>query len=169
MRKEFEEAIELYGNLSRSSRRRKRIPSSVRVRFQGRVRRGDSPVPQGDRPGPDFGDPYNDIGVYLIKRGDLSGAIPWLEQAKRAPRYEPRHFPYLNLGRIYLRQGQSPERCANSEPRRASRPAIRGHARCSTGFAHTLTDRGSGRGATRRLGVWAIRHLGAQSPNCQVA
>jgi Flp pilus assembly protein TadD len=27
---------------------------------------------------PDFGNPYNDIGAYLIERGDLRGAIPWL-------------------------------------------------------------------------------------------
>ena len=55
---------------------------------------------------PDFGNPYNDIGVYLIEREDLDGAIPWLEKAKRARRYEPRHFPYMNLGRIYLQRGQ---------------------------------------------------------------
>ena len=24
----------------------------------------------------------------------------------RAPRYEPRHFPYLNLGRIHLRRSR---------------------------------------------------------------
>jgi Tfp pilus assembly protein PilF len=50
---------------------------------------------------PDFGNPYNDIGVYLIERKKLDDAIPWLEKAKEAKRYEPRHFPYLNLGRIF--------------------------------------------------------------------
>ena len=55
---------------------------------------------------PDFGNPYNDIGVYLMQKGDLEGAVPWLEKAKQAPRYEPRQFPYMNLGRIYLRRGQ---------------------------------------------------------------
>jgi Tfp pilus assembly protein PilF len=54
---------------------------------------------------PDFGNPYNDIGVYLMQKGELAAAIPWLERAKAARRYEPRHFPYLNLGRIYLAQG----------------------------------------------------------------
>jgi Tfp pilus assembly protein PilF len=54
---------------------------------------------------PDFGNPYNDIGAYLIELGQLEEAIPWLERAKRAPRYEPRHFPYLNLGRLYLAKG----------------------------------------------------------------
>ncbi|MBI4277786.1 MAG: tetratricopeptide repeat protein [Armatimonadetes bacterium] len=55
---------------------------------------------------PDFGNPYNDIGVYLMQRGKLDEAIPWLEKAKQAKRYEPRHFPCLNLGRIYLSQGR---------------------------------------------------------------
>ncbi|MEW6055930.1 MAG: tetratricopeptide repeat protein [Bdellovibrionota bacterium] len=54
---------------------------------------------------PDFGNPYNDIGTYFMKKGELDNAVPWLEQAKEAKRYEPKHFPYLNLGRIYLSQG----------------------------------------------------------------
>ncbi len=55
---------------------------------------------------PDFGNPYNDIGSYLIHLGRVDQAIPWLELAKKAPRYEPRHFPYLNLYRAYLKLGQ---------------------------------------------------------------
>jgi Tfp pilus assembly protein PilF len=54
---------------------------------------------------PDFGNPYNDIGAYLIAKGEPDEAIEWLEQAKRAPRYEPRHFPFMNLGRIYANKG----------------------------------------------------------------
>lgn len=54
---------------------------------------------------PDFGNPYNDIGAYLIDLNRYDEAIPWLEQALKAKRYEPRHFPYLNLGRIYLAKG----------------------------------------------------------------
>ena len=55
---------------------------------------------------PDFGNPYNDIGVYLMQQDRLDEAVPWLERAKGARRYEPRHFPYLNLGRIHLKQGK---------------------------------------------------------------
>ena len=62
---------------------------------------------------PSFGNPYNDIGSYLVHQNRLEEAIPWLEKAKLAPRYEPRHFPYLNLGRIYLRLGRVRE--ANRE------------------------------------------------------
>jgi tetratricopeptide (TPR) repeat protein len=54
---------------------------------------------------PNFGNPYNDIGVYLMRLGRFDEAIPWLERAKEASRYEPRHFPYLNLGNIYLLRG----------------------------------------------------------------
>ncbi len=54
---------------------------------------------------PEFGNPYNDIGSYLIQKGQPEKAIPWLELAKKAPRYEPRHFPYLNLFRIYMKMG----------------------------------------------------------------
>ena len=55
---------------------------------------------------PDFGNPYNDIGSYLIHLGRVDQAIPWLELAKKASRYEPRHFPYLNLYRAYTKLGQ---------------------------------------------------------------
>ncbi len=54
---------------------------------------------------PEFGNPYNDIGVYLMQQQRFDEAIPWLERAKAARRYEPRHFPYINLGRIYLTKG----------------------------------------------------------------
>jgi tetratricopeptide (TPR) repeat protein len=55
---------------------------------------------------PEFGNPYNDIGVYLMQHGKLQEAIPWLEKANQAKRYEPRQFPFMNLGRIYLKQGR---------------------------------------------------------------
>src|SRR5262249_20660976 len=51
---------------------------------------------------PEFGNPYNDIGAYMIEQGNFDQAIPWLQQAIAAKRYEPRHFPYYNLGRAYL-------------------------------------------------------------------
>ena len=54
---------------------------------------------------PEFGNPYNDIGVYLMQQQRFDDAIPWLERAKAARRYEPRHFPFINLGRIYLTKG----------------------------------------------------------------
>ncbi|MBI2001597.1 MAG: tetratricopeptide repeat protein [candidate division NC10 bacterium] len=74
--------------------------------FQGRLTEAIAECHKAISVDPDFGNPYNDIGVYLMQQGDLDGAIPWLEKAKKAPRYEPRQFPYMNLGRIYLRRGK---------------------------------------------------------------
>lgn len=74
--------------------------------FQGRIDEAIAECHKAIAADPDYGNPYNDIGVYLMQKGDLDGAIPWLEKAKQAPRYEPRQFPYMNLGRIYLRRGQ---------------------------------------------------------------
>jgi tetratricopeptide (TPR) repeat protein len=53
---------------------------------------------------PDFGNPYNDIGVYLFELGKEDEAIPYLEKAMRAKRYCCYQFPYFNLGRIYLKK-----------------------------------------------------------------
>ena len=50
---------------------------------------------------PDFGNPYNDIGAYLIEKGDIDEAIPWFKKAMKAKRYEASCFPHLNLGRVY--------------------------------------------------------------------
>ena len=74
--------------------------------FQGRIDDAIDECKKAIAVDPSFGNPYNDIGAYLIERGDLDDAVPWLEAAKQAPRYEPRHFPYLNLGRAYLAMGQ---------------------------------------------------------------
>ncbi len=50
---------------------------------------------------PDFGNPYNDIGAYLIQQGKLDEAIPWLQKSIAAPRYANPEYPHTNLGRIY--------------------------------------------------------------------
>jgi tetratricopeptide (TPR) repeat protein len=74
--------------------------------FQGRLDDAIAACHKAIEVDPDFGNPYNDIGVYLMQKGRYDEALPWLEKAKRAARYEPRHFPYLNAGRIYLAKGE---------------------------------------------------------------
>jgi tetratricopeptide (TPR) repeat protein len=54
---------------------------------------------------PEFGNPYNDIGAYLIEKGDTISAIPWLERAARAERYQCYFYPHFNLGRVYEATG----------------------------------------------------------------
>lgn len=51
---------------------------------------------------PTFGNPYNDIGAYLIELGRVDDAIPWLEKATQSIRYDSYHFPWYNLGRAYV-------------------------------------------------------------------
>ncbi|MCB0043627.1 MAG: tetratricopeptide repeat protein, partial [Caldilinea sp.] len=36
---------------------------------------------------PTFGNPYNDIGSYLVALGDEDEAVTWFKRAMRAPRY----------------------------------------------------------------------------------
>lgn len=55
---------------------------------------------------PTFGNPYNDIGAYLIELEQWEEAIPWLVKATKAPRYAVPQFPHLNLGRVYEHLGQ---------------------------------------------------------------
>ena len=74
--------------------------------FQGRLDEAIAECHQAIAVDPTFGNPYNDIGVYLMQQDKLDEAVGWLEKAKQAPRYEPRHFPYMNLGRVYVKQGK---------------------------------------------------------------
>ena len=53
---------------------------------------------------PELGNPYNDIGAYLIELGRPCDAIPYLKQAINSPHYEARHYPHHNLARIYEAQ-----------------------------------------------------------------
>jgi tetratricopeptide (TPR) repeat protein len=48
-----------------------------------------------------FGNPYNDIGSYLLAKGDAYGCVRWFKRALLAPRYESYAFPHFNLGRVY--------------------------------------------------------------------
>lgn len=73
--------------------------------YQGRLNEAIAECETAIQLDPEFGNPYNDIGVYLMQQQRPDDAIPWLERAKAASRYEPRHFPYINLGRIYLTKG----------------------------------------------------------------
>ena len=54
---------------------------------------------------PDFGNPYNDIGAYLIEKGRFEEALEWLNKATKAPRYESTCYAHYNLGKVYEHQG----------------------------------------------------------------
>ena len=58
---------------------------------------------------PDFGNPYNDIGVYLLEQGQVAEAVPWLEKAIASRRYCCYQFAHANLGRVLLMQSRIEE------------------------------------------------------------
>ena len=62
---------------------------------------------------PAFGNPYNDIGAYLIELGRLDEAIPWLERAVTASRYTCHFYAHTNLARVYLHK-RMPEKAKRS-------------------------------------------------------
>ena len=73
--------------------------------FMGQLHEAIEECHEAIRTDPDFGNPYNDIGAYLIEMNQLDEAIPWLERAAKAKRYESPAFPHMNLGRVYERKG----------------------------------------------------------------
>ncbi len=73
--------------------------------FQGRFEDAIAECKRAIAVDPAFGNPYNDIGSYLIKLGRVDEAIPWLERAIAAERYEARHYPHCNLSRVYRAKG----------------------------------------------------------------
>ncbi len=54
---------------------------------------------------PDYGNPYNDIGAYLMQQGKFDEALTWLELALKSKRYENPHFAHLNIGKVLESKG----------------------------------------------------------------
>jgi len=110
MKGELEEAIQLY------KRSLEAYPTAEAHTFLGWTYsfqdRHDDAIAECHRAievDPEFGNPYNDIGAYLIELGRYEEAIPWLQRAMKARRYEPRHFPHANLGRALMKLGKTQE------------------------------------------------------------
>ena len=53
-----------------------------------------------------FGNPYNDIGSYLIAKGNFYDCVRWFKMAMKAIRYEARAFPHFNLAFVYEKRGK---------------------------------------------------------------
>jgi tetratricopeptide (TPR) repeat protein len=106
MAEEFDEAIRLYKeSIALCPTADAHTYLGWAYSFQGRIDEAIAQCEIAIKLDPEFGNPYNDIGVYLMQQQNLDEAIPWLEKAKQSKRYEPRHFPYINLGRVYLAKG----------------------------------------------------------------
>jgi Tfp pilus assembly protein PilF len=70
--------------------------------FQGKVDQAIAECKKAIALDPGYGNPYNDIGAYLIEQGRPEEAIPWLEKAIASTRYDAYHYPWYNLGRVYV-------------------------------------------------------------------
>lgn len=102
---EYEEAIELYTHSIEA------FPTAEAYTFRGwaysfqkNYQQAIAECLQAIKLDPDFGNPYNDIGAYLIEQDQWEAAIPWFQKALVAPRYEAYCFPHYNLGRVYERK-----------------------------------------------------------------
>jgi len=102
---ELDEAIALYG---RSVARQPTAPGHTFLGWayahQGRLDEAIVECEKAIQIDPDYGNPWNDIGSYLLAKGDLDRAIPYLKRATEARRYCCPQFPHLNLGGIYAEQ-----------------------------------------------------------------
>jgi Tfp pilus assembly protein PilF len=103
MEGDYDRAVELYrGSLALHPTAEAHTFLGWTFHFQGKTQEAIAECKLAIEIDPEFGNPYNDIGAYLIGLERFDEAIPWLEQAIAAKRYEARHYPYFNLGRVYL-------------------------------------------------------------------
>src|SRR5208337_28717 len=92
--------------------------------FQGRLLEAISECKRAIELDPDFGNPYNDIGAYLIELGQFDEAIPWLQQAVEARRYNRATFPTTTWAVHISARKCTARPCAASRKRSTSSLAI---------------------------------------------
>ncbi|MFH1017976.1 MAG: tetratricopeptide repeat protein [Pseudomonadota bacterium] len=73
--------------------------------FMGRYEEAIAECKRAIKIDPEFGNPWNDIGAYLIELGKEEEAVPYLERATIATRYDGHVFPHYNLSRVFLKKG----------------------------------------------------------------
>ncbi|MGE0642392.1 MAG: tetratricopeptide repeat protein [Nitrospira sp.] len=106
MKREFEEAVTLYKeSIATHPTAEAYTFLGWTYSFMGRLDDAIEECHKAIAQDPDFGNPYNDIGAYLIEKGELDEAIAWFQKAIQAKRYESPAYPHLNLGRVYERKG----------------------------------------------------------------
>ena len=102
MNREFEEAVELYlKSIECYPTAEAHTFLGWTYSFMGRLDDAIAECHKAIETDPAFGNPYNDIGAYLLQKGNIDEAIPWFRRALEAPRYESYCFPHMNLGRAY--------------------------------------------------------------------
>lgn len=103
MEGEYDRAIELYEkSIASQPTAEAHTFLGWTFHFQGKLEEAIEQCKKAIEIDPEFGNPYNDIGAYLIELNRYDEAISWLERALDAKRYESRHFPHFNLGRAFI-------------------------------------------------------------------
>src|SRR5262249_44109141 len=102
MKKEFDEAVELYKKSLEA------YPTAEAHTFlgwtyswMGRIDDAIAECHKAIAVDPTLENPTTDLGSNLIMKGQIEEAIPWLERAPQAPRYESYCYPHMNLGGFY--------------------------------------------------------------------
>jgi len=102
MQGRFEQAVELYrGSIAAYPTAEAYTFLGWTYHFQGKLEQAIEECKNAITIDPTFGNPYNDIGSYLIEQQKFDDAIPWLERAIGSSRYEAYHFAWYNLGRAH--------------------------------------------------------------------
>jgi len=116
MRGDYETAIELYKESIET------FPTAEAhtflgwtYSFQGRLDEAIQECHIAISVDPTLGNPYNDIGSYLIAKGDLWSCVKWFRLAMKAERYEARAYPYFNIANVYEKRGRFIEAAKNYE------------------------------------------------------
>src|SRR5271169_2933086 len=100
---EYDRAVELYlGSLALHPTAEAYTFLGWTYHFQGKVQEAIAECKKAIQVDPEFGTPYNDIGAYLLEKGEYDDALPWLERALQSSRYESYHYPHYNLGCVYM-------------------------------------------------------------------
>src|SRR5205823_14220966 len=104
---EYEEAIELYSHSIDA------FPTAEAYTFRGWAHSFQSnylqaiaDCRQAIKIDPDFGNPYNDIGAYLIEQDQWDAAFPWFKKDLAAARNDPNCSQHFNPGRVYEQKGE---------------------------------------------------------------
>src|SRR6202521_3550 len=103
MEGDYDRAVELYlGSLDLHPTAEAYTFLGWTYRYQGKIEEAIAECKKAIQIDPEFGNPYNDIGAYLIEKGEYDEALSWLERALQSRRYESYHYPHYNLGRAYM-------------------------------------------------------------------
>src|ERR1700719_158342 len=90
MEGDYERAVELYrSSLQLHPTAEAHTFLGWTYHFQGKLDEAIAECKLAIELDPEFGNPYNDIGAYLIELGRFEEAIPWLGVAYKARREDP--------------------------------------------------------------------------------